>query len=273
MGTSQEVAGQGTNLPDLMRGVGAGVILGTPLVYTQEVWLHARSLQPFVIAGLVALTFGVNLAFSHVVGFSKGRIQRPVEDAIVGLGLSLLLAAALLALIDRVDMQTDPVNTLGLVCLCAIPISIGFALGNALAPGEGPGDEEELEGGAGDLLAAAGGAIVLCLNIAPTEEPVLLAAQIGWVRLVILVGVSLVLSYALVFYADFGGRERRSSTRGAAHGPLVETGLAYIVALGVSALLLWVFGRFQGTGGADVAEVIVLAFPAAMGAALGRLLV
>ncbi|MGH2721303.1 MAG: DUF2391 family protein [Actinomycetota bacterium] len=53
----------------------------------------------------------------------------------------------------------------------------------------------------------------------------------------------------MVFYADFGGRERRSSTRGAAHGPLTETGLAYIVALGVSALLLRVFGRFEGPGG------------------------
>lgn len=256
-----------------MRGVGAGVILGLPLVYTQEVWLHGSSLDPFVILGLLGITLGLNLAFSHFVGFRKKRILRPIEDAVAGLGLSFLLSAGLLVLLGRIDGTMDGANVLGVIALCAVPISLGFALGNALAPVEGAEQEEAMKGSPGDLLAAAGGALVLSLNIAPTEEPILLAYEISWIRLVAIVAVSLVLSYVLVFYAEFGGRETRASHTGAAHGPVTETALAYIVALLVSGLLLWTFGRFEGINGADLAEVVVLAFPASMGAALGRLLV
>ena len=40
---------------DVMRGVAGGTILGVPLLYTQEIWLHGRSVASIVIlAGLLA---------------------------------------------------------------------------------------------------------------------------------------------------------------------------------------------------------------------------
>jgi putative integral membrane protein (TIGR02587 family) len=262
-----------TTPADVMRGVAGGVILGLPLIYTQEVWLLGASIHPFGILALLLLTFGLNVALSHYVGFETGRIDRPWEDAIVGLGLSILLSGFLLAILDRISFDIAPENVLGIIAFCALPTSLGFALGNALAPIGGGIGAEELKGGGGDLLAGAAGAAILSLNIAPTEEPLLLAYEIGWIRIAGLVLVSLILSYLMVFYAEFEGREQRRAHRGPSQGPLVETLLAYLVAVAVAAALLKSFGQLEMVEGSVLAEVLVLSFPASMGAALGRLLV
>jgi uncharacterized membrane protein len=89
----------------------------------------------------------------------------------------------------------------------------------------------------------------------------------------LLVVASLVLPYLMVFYAEFGGREKRVASDGATQGPLNETLLAYVVAFIVSAALLALFGRVDAVDGAAMAQVVTLAFPASIGAALGRLLI
>lgn len=256
-----------------MRGVAGGVLLGVPLLYTQETWLHGRSVSPLVILVGLAVVFGVNVALSYFVGFRPGRTHRPMEDAVVGMGLSVLLSALLLVLLDRVSGETSSENVLGVVALTAIPVSIGFSIGVALAPRTGAEKSEEIPSGGGDLLVAAGGALVFALNIAPTEEPILLAAELDIVRLVLLVVASLVLPYLMVFYAEFGGREHRVASDGATQGPVTETLLAYTVAFAVSAAMLAMFGRLDEVNGAATARVVTLAFPASIGAALGRMLI
>lgn len=258
---------------DFMRGVSGGVILGLPLVYTQEVWQLGATLHPLWILALLAVSFGLNAALSRYVGFERGRTHRPWEDAVVGFGTSFLLAGALLFLLERVHADLSPQNAVGIIALTSIPTSLGFALGNALAPQEGGEGADRMRGTAGDLLAAAGGAVVLSLNIAPTEEPVLLGYELGFPRLIGVVTVSLLLSFAIVFYAEFGGRQRRAASAGAAQSPLVETALAYLVAFAVAGLLLTAFGEIDGANRTSLAETVVLSFPASMGAALGRLVV
>ena len=256
-----------------MRGVAGGTLLGVPLLYTQETWLHGRGVSPLVIlAGLVA-TFAVTVALSYFVGFRPGRTHRPTEDAVVGMGLSVLLSALLLVLLDRVGPDTTLENAIGVITLTAIPVSLGFSIGVALAPRGGGEKAEQIQGGGGDLLVAAAGALVFALNIAPTAEPVLLAAQLDGVRLGLLVVASLVLPYLMVFYAEFGGREQRVASDGATQGPVTETLLAYAVAFVVSAAMLALFGRVDALDGAATARVVTLAFPASIGAALGRLLI
>jgi uncharacterized membrane protein len=84
----------------------------------------------------------------------------------------------------------------------------------ALAPRRGGEKAENVTGGGGDLLVASAGALVSALNIAPTAEPILLAAELDGVRLGLLVVASLVLPYLMVFYAEFGGREQRIASDG-----------------------------------------------------------
>ncbi len=131
------MAGRATSATDVMRGVAGGALLGVPLLYTQETWLHGRSVSPMVILAGVVATFAVNVALSYFVGFRPGRTHRPIEDAVVGMGLSLLLSALLLLLLDRVGQETSPENVLGVAALTAIPVSIGFSVGVALAPVSG----------------------------------------------------------------------------------------------------------------------------------------
>jgi putative integral membrane protein (TIGR02587 family) len=256
-----------------MRGVAGGAILGVPLLYTQETWLHGRSVSPVVILAGVIVVFGLNMALSYFVGFRPGRTHRPTEDAVVGLGLSVLLSFLLLVLLDRVGPGTSPENALGVTALTSIPVSIGFSVGVALAPRRGGEKSENVTGGGGDLLVASAGALVFALNIAPTAEPILLAAELDGVRLGLLVVASLVLPYLMVFYAEFGGREQRIASDGATQGPITETLLAYAVAFIVSAAMLAMYGRVDAVNGAATARVVTLAFPASIGAALGRLLI
>ncbi|MDP9207760.1 MAG: TIGR02587 family membrane protein [Actinomycetota bacterium] len=267
------MADEATDAEDVMRGVAGGAILGVPLLYTQETWLEGSSVSPAVILTGLVVVLGLNVALSYFVGFRRGRTQRPTEDAVVGMGLSILLAAILLVLLDRVGPGTSPENALGMIALLAIPVSVGFSIGAALAPQGGGVNSEEIQGGSGDLLVAAAGGLVFALNIAPTEEPVLLAAQLDGVRLGLLMAASLVLPYLMVFYAEFGGRDQRVASDGATQGPVTETLLAYAVAFAVSAAMLAMFGRLDAVDGATAAIVVTLAFPTSIGAALGRLLV
>jgi putative integral membrane protein (TIGR02587 family) len=264
---------QPTTLPDLMRGVAGGALLGVPLLYTQEVWDHGATLNPLVVLGMLAVALGVSVALSFYVGFRPGRTSRPFEDAVVGLGLSIVIAFLLLLLLHRIRLDMPLENLLGIVALTTVPIGIGFAIGSALAPQSGAEGSEQMHGGEGDLLAAAGGAIVLALNIAPTEEPIRLAQELDWIRLALLVGMSLLLPYLIVFEAEFGGKHKRRAHGGAAQHPSTETLLAYLVAFVLSAALLLTFGRIDGVNGSMLASVVVLAFPASLGAALGRMLV
>jgi putative integral membrane protein (TIGR02587 family) len=189
------------------------------------------------------------------------------------MGLSVLLSALLLVLLDRVGPGTSLENTLGVTALASIPVSIGFSVGAALAPRAGGERAEEIPGGGGDLLVAAAGGLVFALNIAPTAEPILLAAELDGVRLSLLVVASLVLPYLMVFYAEFGGRDQRIASDGATQGPVTETLLAYVVAFVVSAAMLAMFGRIDALSGATTARVVTLAFPTSIGAALGRMLI
>lgn len=262
-----------STLPDVMRGVAGAVLLGSPLLYTQEIWDHGQTLDPLVILAVVVVAFGAAATLSYYVGFRAGRTHRPFEDAVVGSGVSIVLSFLMLYVLDRVRLGMPAGSVFGIAGLTAAPAMIGFAIGNALAPEEGAAGARRMRGGKGDLLAAAGGAVVLSFNIAPTEEPVLLAQELDWVRLAALVVLSLVLPYLIVFEAEFNGKHDRRAHDGAAQRPSTETLLAYLVAFTLSALMLWGFGRIDAVDAASLSSVVVLAFPSSLGAALGRMLV
>ena len=262
-----------TSMADLMRGVGGGTLLGVPLVYTQEVWMHGVTTHPFVILGLLVVTFGVTAALSHYVGFERSTKGNAFEEATVALGMSIVLAAGLLALLNRVAAGMSMQSIAGVTALATLPVSIGFAIGNALAPKGGGVGASEMTGTSADLFVAAGGTIVFVLNIAPTQEPILLARDLSVVHLLLVVAASLVLPYLIVFYAEFGGRDKRRASDGATQGPLVETLLAYVVSLVICAALLAAFGRLEALDAEGLAMIVVLAFPGSLGGALGRMLV
>jgi putative integral membrane protein (TIGR02587 family) len=122
------------------------------------------------------------------------------------------------------------------------------------------------------------GATIIAFSIAPTDEIPLIAGSLSGPWLLGVVGASLALSYVIVFAANFAGSERRAARR--THGapfqrPLSETLIAYLLALVMAAVMLWLFQLVRPGDPPRqwVSYIIVLGLPATIGGAAGRLAV
>ena len=119
----------------------------------------------------------------------------------------------------------------------------------------------------------AGGALLFAMNVAPTEEPMMLGIEASPWLLVTMVGVSLAVTFALVFLADFGGRQHKRGEDLLEH-PWSETITSYAVSIGVALFLLWSFGRTDGASVQAIAGMtVMLALVASVGAAVARILI
>ena len=85
-----------------------------------------------------------------------------------------------------------------------------------------------------------------------------------------LIALSVLVLHAMVFAVGFAGQKSHPSQRDAfLHFTLAGYGIALVVSL----YILWTFGRIEAPLSDAVRSVIVLGFPAALGAALARLVV
>lgn len=292
-------------LRDYSRAVAGGLLVGLPLLYTMEVWFDGASLPPARIVVLVSVAFVLVVAFNLIAGFRRDRtLLGVVVDSVEAMGIAMGIATVTLWLIGQLDDAALSAAA-GKIALESIPVAFGVSLartqfsgpsGDGAATGKGKrstrkrggeaasgAEANEVElmdqpgrahaGPGGRLVLTAAGALIFALNIAPTEEVVLVAASTDGVHLVALVIASLLVTLALVFWANFAGG-------GAADGsspldqPVAETVAAYATSLGVALLLLWAFGRTSNTGPAAILSmIVVLGFVAAVGGAVGRLLI
>jgi putative integral membrane protein (TIGR02587 family) len=270
----------------LLRAVGGGLLIGLPLLFTMEMWFHSFLLPSWKIVLLLVVAFVVVLGYTAVSGFRRERSRAElVVDAIETMGIAAVVAAAALLLLGRIDLQIGLRDAVGKVALQMIPISFGISLaGTQLASDGEDEDPEDADdrGGPGDgpvgpsgrLVVAAGAALLFALNVAVTEEPVLLGVEAEWWLLLAVVAASLVMTLGIVFYADFRGGRAPEPGEGPLEHPITETLAAYAISVGLSLLLLWSFGRTDGVSASAIAgQTVMLAFIASFGAAAGRLLV
>lgn len=270
----------GESAQNLIRATGGGLLIGLPLLFTQELWYHGFVIHPLKILVLLGVAFVVVVGYNVTSGFREdSSFFEVLVDSVEAMGLGILVALVALFLLGRLDADMSLREVVGKVALEAIPIAFGASLARSQLASDEDGSDDESEAGRsigpfGRLFVAAGGALLFSLNVAPTEEPVLLGIEAEWWLLLLIMVTSILLTFALVFYADFrGGRPARPGDSAMDH-PLSETLAAYAISLGVSLLLFWSFDRTEGTGlGAIMGMTVVLAFVASMGAAVGRLLV
>jgi putative integral membrane protein (TIGR02587 family) len=260
-------------LRDLGRAFAGALLFNIPLLMTMEMWEQGVAMDRwrlllFVLVGL-PLLYGI----AYYAGFSKRR--GPVNDMLdtaVALAVGFATSAALLLLFGVIDLTAPPRGAIGMVALQAIPGAMGALLARRQLAGGGDGDvEEDAASYVGELFLMAAGALFLALNVAPTEEMVLIAYKASPVHILALAAVSIALLHLIVFNAGFAGQEE-------ADRPITAffhyTLPGYAIALGVSLFALFVFGRTDGHPlHGDVQTMIVLGFPASIGAAAARLLV
>lgn len=275
----------GTSVRDLVRAAGGGLFIGLPLLYTLEMWSHSFLLPSWKIVALLGVAFVVVVGYNAVSGFRRDRRwSELLIDSLETMGIAAVVSAAALLLLGRIGLETGLRDVVGKVALEMIPVAFGVSLaGTQFASDDDPEEAEDQGSAVGDeagvgafgrLFIAAGAALLFAINIAPTEEPMLLGVEAEWWLLFLVVPATLLMTFAIVFLADFrGGRSLEGGDSPLDH-PVTETLAAYAVSLLVSILLLWAFGRTDGASASAIAgQTVMLAVVASFGAAAGRLLV
>lgn len=258
------------------RGIAGGLLFSLPLLYTMEVWWAGFLAQPARLLVFLAFTFVLLLGYNRFAGLRQDAdFAEVVIDSVEELGLGIVISAAVLWVTGRIGAGEALPELVGKVIVEAGLVAIGVSVGTAQLGGD---DEEEgLRGNRephflGQLVIAFCGAVLFAANVAPTEEIVLIAIETDVVRLIVLAAMSIFLGWMILYWSRFHRADTLAASDsflGTVAGSLVN----YAVALVASAIILHFFGRFDDVAPTmAVAQVIVLALPAALGASAGRLL-
>ncbi len=273
---------------DLVRGAAGGFLFGVPLFYTMEVWWYGSWVHPRWVLGALAVSLAVAVVLTRTSGFRDAQQTRwrdAAIDAADVVAVGLVCSAVVLLCLREIRLDSSLTESVGKVVFEAIPFAIGAALARQfLSVGEDNDDDTPTEIITGDPLigrsladagAAGVGALVLSLSIAPTDEIPMLAGALTPPWLLILVVISLVISYAIVFQANFSDQRGRREHEGLFQRPFAETVGAYVISLAVAAATLLFFQRIGPDQAWDtwVAWTVILGLPATIGGAAGRLAV
>ncbi|PSR16578.1 TIGR02587 family membrane protein [filamentous cyanobacterium CCP3] len=275
-----------TELDDLMRGIAGAFLFGAPFLYTMEVWWKGNFTSPprmMLILGMAYLALVLlNIKGGFRAQQPRSRTQVLVESA-EGLAIALFTATLSLTLLDILHLDTGIDAIMGRLITLSLPFAIGVGIANNLLLKPPDDNDTNLASKTGhpwrstlsDAGAALLGAIVVGSSIAPTDEIPMISSSLEPTRLLLIMASSLLLSYVIVFEANFGAQGRRRSQSGLFQGPISETVAAYLIALAASALMLWLFQviRVGDPINQWVSYIIVLGLPCTIGGAAGRLAV
>ena len=228
------------------------------------------------LALLLVLNFPLLVGLSYISGFKKTYSWREaVADAAVAFLVGLLVGGIILWLFNIVRLGEPADDLIAKIGLQAVPASFGAVLANSqfAADAEQQG-ERQPSGYPAELFLMVVGAVFLAFNVAPTQEMIIIAYRLTPVRALLLVGLTLLLMHGFVYGASFRGAPDRPPGTPWWHLFLAYSVVGYILALLVSGYVLWSFGRFQGHDPIDSVRImVVLGFPAGLGAAAARLII
>ncbi|MBD2181168.1 TIGR02587 family membrane protein [Planktothrix sp. FACHB-1355] len=278
------------SLQEYFRGVVGGIMFSLPLIYTMEVWWAGFTEHPLRIFLYFLATFTLLLGYNRYAGLRRSASRLEVViDSVEELGLGILVAAAFLWLLGRITLDMTADEIIGKIVVEAMTVAIGVSVGTAQLGGADPENMdtgmkgEEQQSGLpspgrdevdfwGQVIISLCGAVLFAANVAPTEEIITIATQISSERLIGLALVSMLLGTLILFYSNFTGAKQFTRSE-SLFTTVSGTVITYAVALIASASLLWFFGRFDGVAPITwVAQTVVLALPATLGASAGRLL-
>ncbi len=198
-----------------------------------------------------------------------------VVDSVEELGLGIITAAGLLVLLARTTSDMSLEEIVGKIVIEAGVVAIGFSVGTAQLGAddeEGVGRLSQAPGIMSQLVISLCGAVLIAANVAPTEEIVLIAAEVGVPRLMIIIALSVLLAVLILFFSNFRQAHRLAKAETSWHAAAGGV-MTYVVAFVASAAILWFFGRFDTVQmEMAVAQTVVLSLPATLGASAGRLL-
>lgn len=113
------------------------VFIAFSIAPTDEVPMLSAALSPALLGVLVILSLAISFAIVFVAGFSnqeqrlqqEGLFQRPVTETVAGYLISLVCAAGMLWLFQRLDPSDPWTDTLSHVLVLGLPACVGGAAG------------------------------------------------------------------------------------------------------------------------------------------------
>jgi putative integral membrane protein (TIGR02587 family) len=263
----------------LARALGGAIIFGLPLLMTMEMWAMGHTLMPARLLLVLGGTFVVLVFLSRFGGFEHtSSTFEDVLDALAAYAVAFFASAMMLGLFGLIEPGQPLGEVVGMVAIQSVPASFGAMLARKqLSDGESGDDEEHARrsaGYGGQLFLMLAGGLFLAFNAAPTEEMILIAFKMSPWHSLALMAASLVALHVLVFAAGFAGQEAAPEGQGFVRRLLGYTVPGYAIALLASLYILWTFGRADSAGLEEiVGMMVVLGFPASVGAAIARLVV
>lgn len=270
---------------DLLRGVGGAGIIGVPLLYTSDLWKFAIVLGAGKTLLLLFVGGALCVGYNAVSGFRKdGGLAAAIKDGVESLAIGVMLSVTMSFLLGVIDFDTSLAGIASIVAVESVPLALGASIANTQFGGDKHKDADEKGDGTDDsgmgnqTLREAGimaaGAVILGASIAPTVEVVIIAGRLSPLGVAAIALFSLLLSYGMIFIANFSGAKARRESPGALQSPVGETTLSYVIALFVSLLLVRSFHGVALTQSpfTTVALMVTLALPASIGGAVGRLI-
>lgn len=275
-----KIPGQRTNkafLVGLFRAFGGALIFGLPLLMTMEMWTLGGAAEEERLTLLFILSIPLLVGLSHYAGFEETFcVLDDVVDAFVALAVGFVASAGILWLFGVIGAETSLDVMTAKVSIQAIPGSIGALLATSQfgSKEEEEEEQERFNRYDGELFLMAVGAIFFAFNLAPTDEMVVIAQQMTDTQAIGLVLLSLVVMHAFVYAVKFAGTPETPEGTPRWSLFLRFTIPGYAIALLMSSYILWTFGRLDGLSPETaLATIVVLGFPAAIGAAAARLVI
>jgi len=259
----------------LARGIAGALFLALPMLMTMEMWYLGFYIARERLLLLLLVNIPLLVLLAHRIGFEETFTWREAfRDATIAYGIGILTSAVVLAALGIVGRDMPASEIAGKLALQSAPASIGAMLARSqLGQGTGQDDDERETPYHTELLLMATGALFVSLNIAPTEEIMVLAYKMtAWHAMAVIL-LSIGLMHGFVYAVSFiGGHELQPETPWW-HAFVRFTLPGYIVALSVSLFALWIFESFGDSSATEMLHsLIVLGFPASLGAAAARLI-
>ncbi len=264
------------------RGFGGALLFSLPLYLTMEMWWLGFYMNPLRLALLLALGLPLLVGLASISGMERthGKLEA-VIGGLTGYGIGVVSSAAVLAVLGILGPADPLPDVVGKIGVQALPAGIGAALARSQLGGDGRHREKararkkQKHGDSylAELFLMMAGALYVAFTVAATQEMDLVPYSTDPWHILGAAALTVAVMHAFVYAMEFNGAPEPPENTPWWSLFLRYTCPAYAVALGVSLLLLWLFGRLESAALAWVAmRCVVLGIPAGLGAAAARLI-
>lgn len=265
-------------LTGLARGLAGALLFALPMLMTMEMWFLGLYVNRTRLLLLCLLNLPLLIMLARRIGFEKtSSWHQAIRDALTAYGLGIAVSAGILLLLGVLDDQLTTSTIVAKVALQSVPASIGALLGRSQLGAHS--EEKEQNNGEGEtgylheLFMMMVGALFLNLNVAPTDEMILIAYKITPFHTACIVLISIALMHGFVYALHFKGSHGLPDGSQWWHSFIRFTMPGYVIALAVSIYALWTFERLDHTSLSQIlTAAVILGFPASIGAAAARLI-